>query len=58
MNNIGVGFVLAGVLQPALAVARAAEAFGFRDVITTVAFGVLGVISAVAAQLISRRIED
>lgn len=58
INNVGVGFFLAGVLQPLLALARSEQAFTTTVAISAFLFGAAGLILAFLAQAIAKRLED
>lgn len=58
LNNVGVAFALAAVLQPALAVTREGQPLTATVVLSSFFFAVVSAMLAAAAQWIARRLED
>lgn len=57
-NNAGIGFFLAGILQPLLNVLRDRQNFGWAELGVAFLLMVIGAMFAGAAQVIARRLED
>ncbi len=58
INNVGVGFMLAAFVQPALAYLRDNEPIRVSSMIVAFLFAVIGIILGTLAQRIARRLED
>ena len=58
LNNVGVGWALAALLQPTLSVLREGRGFGLADALSAFLFGVIAIMFVVAAQVVVARLEE